>query len=440
MNQKTSAGGLVVSLVAKTGNTLHAGYMAGNRLRMGSTDTGSHYPFAWNDRRVETLVIDPASGALESLDLCPLGDSVLRKKQALFVASSIGDIDGDGDDEIVCGVSLASADDPKEGGEAYILGFKRETDGWKPFPVAAFPDDSGISLLRSVAVGDVDDDGRAEIVVGTRPNGHVLLLKMDGQRFVRTDLEELAFGPAETNVREVKIGQLGGMTSPAIFAAIARTNAVKWGATPGVITMYALRDGTWQRSVVDEFDGGATHSRMIQVGAFGRRQENVLVANTVGVYDEASDRIVTPSRMVAYRFSKGTFHREQLCTLPTAIKSRGFDVGDIEGDGIQELVVGTRNIDSCQEPTVLSCYKKQAEALSCHQIAQSDRPMGFHCVRVVDVDQDGQAEIIASDDGNGSIYQFKRSATGWDRRALYQGNYAVFVVSIDYVKGQGCIL
>jgi len=428
---------LLASMVIKEGARLDEAYMRRKLTHMGRIESGAHYPFAWRDRGVEALLLDPRSGSVTSLDLTPHPTSPLagqlRNRQAVFVCSGVGDIDGDGESEIVCAVSVAGPDGTLSPKAAYVLGFRRVEEQWRPFPILEFSEASEVSLIRSVAVGDVDADGKDEIVLGTRPNGAVFLIANRSGLYECSKLEDAAFGGGTTNVREVAVGKLGNDTT-AVFATSARTNAEKWGRTPGVVSMHCYCDGRWRRQVIEDFDGGETHARMIRVAGDVASDQCCVVINEVGVYDSAARRIIRPSRLASLVWDQGRFRKRRLFDLPNAIKSRGFDIGDVDGDGQNEIVVGTRHLDTSLVSPSLTAWKLQSDGRwIAENIAQSDKSMGFHCVRLARLGEEPTWSTLASDDGNGTLNIFRRDSTQWRGRKLLDGNLALFVADIDTV-------
>lgn len=391
-----------------------------------SGDSVANYPYGWHERRVELLIVDASNDwmrtrlPMPSALLTPEDRQTPPAGEAYLAVAAVGDIDGDGKREIVCGVSL-DADD------ACLLAYSRSSDGWTPALIGRF--DGDLSFIRSISVGDVNGDGVDEIVVGGRPNGHVLLLEPATDR--HTLLDHGSYGSGTTNVREVLIAQVGNRR-PGILATVARQDADKWAATPGSVLLYTPHRSGWRRLVIDDFDG-STHSRMIRVGQVKGGRTPWIIANAVGVLDPTTNRIVRPSSMVMYPLTAGRIHKETIDDLPQAIKSRGFACGDVDGDGQEELVVGTRSLAIRGYGTtflLMFKYDSGPGRWRREEIARSRTDLGFHCVGVFDVDGDGQDEVVASEDAKGLIRLYKRVGETWVTRIIARYPHRLFVTSI----------
>lgn len=340
------------------------------------------------------------------------------EEEGLFVCSAIGDIDGDGQPEIVCGVTRADG--------ASLLSFKRVGDDWVKRVIAEGLD--GIEYVRTICTGDVDGDGVDEILLASRPNGRVLLFDAQGDGFVQTIIEDATFGEGTTNAREVLIADVDGDGRNELLVTTARTDAVKWGSTPGVLLVFERDGDGWTRRVVDDF-GGETHTRMMRVGALGNDSGPLMVVNEVGIYSREERRIVRPTRMVVHRLGRDDGARECIAEIEGAVKSRGFALGDIDGDGRNALVLGTRAVELA-DPSYLYAYRQTPDGAWTREEIERSGSFGYHFVELIDTDDDGVREVVASDDSRGQIKLYKPGADGWLVRELIGFPYALFSIAI----------
>ncbi len=234
-------------------------------------------------KRLEALVLDPDAGwKAERLDLRYPG-AAEAIENGEFVVSEIGDIDGDGRQEIVFAVTPTAA-------PSYLLAYRCEGGTWQAEPI--YRDFKSAEFIRSVALGDLDGDGCDEIVIGSRPDGAIVLFDRgpSGSSHYSAELiDTQQQGANNSNIREVAIGDIGNTGQLDIFAASARANEpVKWDRVPGFIFRYRKSRGHWERSIVEDH-GGQTHTRMLRIGKVHGVQQAVSCA--VGVHDREHQRI-----------------------------------------------------------------------------------------------------------------------------------------------------
>jgi hypothetical protein len=375
------------------------------------------------------LLLDPAGRVPGvSFDLRLESAAALRSDTApdegLFVCSALGEIDGDGSQAIVCAVTRKSG--------AYLLSYKQSAGGeWSKTVIS--PNVTGLNFIRSVSIGDVDQDGKQEIVLASRPNGRVAYFRNDGGTYSEHLLEENTYGAGTTNAREVLVTDSDGDGRNEVLVATARTDAEKWAFTPGALLQFKHQDGAFVRTVISDFDG-QTHSRMIRFGRVGRTAQPALVVNEVGVFHSDTKVIDPPTRMVLLRNAAGSWHKEHVADIEGAVKSRGFALGDVDHDGENELVAGTRAVEM-SDPSHLYVFKQSADGTWSSNIIESSGAMGYHLVETADIDGDGADEILASDDSKGLLKTYKRTAGGWEIKPFLSWDHALFCVSMYCVAG-----
>jgi len=238
---------------------------------------------------------------------------------------------------------LRATDDRGRVGEARRSFFVVDDPSWKrPFPI-----DLGSSGEAPPVLVDVDGDGRDEIVLPTA-DGLVRILSFgpDGLRTIAAALDERRSLPGvardigvvrETVVRGAAVGDLGGGGTPAIVVA-SREGKVYAFAPNGE------RLGGFPVAISSDSSQRASPSAPVEVGILsqpvladldGRAGLEIVVAALDGrVHAWRKDGSPLPGFPVALRGSGGAADR-----LDKSVSTPA--VGDIDGDGRPEIVVGS---------------------------------------------------------------------------------------------------
>lgn len=137
--------------------------------------------------------------------------------------ATMGDIDGDGEDEII----VAPGPDPSA--NATVKVYKK--NGTFLLEQTIFSTKFGLT----VAAGDIDGDGRAEIIVGAGPgplnNSHVKVLSFNGSSLVTTGIDFVALPSLYLSGANVALGDLDGDGIKELIV----------GAGPGLLTPSRVR-------------------------------------------------------------------------------------------------------------------------------------------------------------------------------------------------------
>jgi len=184
----SQAGLVTVRLSSGTTNTFRpygTKYTGGIELAAGQTDQST----AWE------LVLAPSSGAAATVLVTDVKGRVLRswlayRKEFTGGATvAIGDIDGDGKREIITGAG--------RGGGPHVRTFRTDGVPWKG---AFFAFDANSNGGANVATGDIDGDGRDELVVGSGP-GMAPTVRIYGADLRLVNQFSLANTPSATGIK-----------------------------------------------------------------------------------------------------------------------------------------------------------------------------------------------------------------------------------------------
>jgi hypothetical protein len=326
------------------------------------------------------------------------------------------------------------------GGHCYVIDFRHDGESWRPEPVCR--DFESVDFIRSMAIGDIDQDGCDEIVIGTRPDGATMLLDRGPSHssyYGVQIIDSKQQGAGVSNIREVAIGDLG-TGRPDVFTASARSNTrpkwdrnpdLKWESVPGHIFRHHLVDGRWLRTEIEDH-GGVTHSRVLRVGSLAGAQR--VVSCSVGVRDVERQRIdPDPVLRMHTLMPDGAIASETIGVLEKSIMCRSMAIGDIDGDGENELVVGTRSLSfGDYGKTFLYAYK-YANGAWTRTIIDTSEPLGFRSLILADLDGDGRLAVIASDDGKGLIKAYRFRDGAWQAEVILSRPNFIFVTAMSMV-------
>lgn len=324
-------------------------------------------------------------------------------------------------EDIVCAVTRPQG--------ASLLLFERDPGGgWRKRVLVEKLE--GLGFVRSISTGDINGDGRDEVLLASRPHGRVVAIFITEAGVAEHVLEQDTYGHGTTNAREVLVFDVDGSGSNSVLVTTARTDAEKWASTPGEVILFRGSGTDWSRETLEAF-GGTTHSRMIRVGQLGHsRAAPSIIINEVGIYDSASKQITDPTRMLRIEPAATGWATHEIAVIEDAVKSRGFDLADVDGDGRNELVVGTRAVE-LSDPSYLYLYREAKDGQWTRETIERSGALGYHHVEGIDLDGDGRDEIVASDDSKGMLKCYKLLDDGsWEVTPLLSIDHALFCVSI----------
>jgi WD40 repeat protein len=299
----------------------------------------------------------------------------------------VADCDSDGTMEIITGNGE---------GIVYIFDAISHKQEWKSEGKDLEIDDSIIGKIEDIgdtlgrdahgiAIGNVDDDENLEIVIGTgyktdTPWGRIYIV--DG----KTHKIEGIIGPISSRHRGIAIDDVDlDEENEIIFGS-----GVSLGETAGegYIYIYSYEDGDFIREWKSEdLDGDVIGLKTYDLDGDGQKE---IIAGNGYRYNQGYCFIFN------YVGEDGTagsgsppLYEEVWSSEDIGPKAYGLDVGDIDNDGIIEIVVGN-------QPGYIWIFDG-----STHQVEWKSPLMGTDILGIAlsDVDQDGEIEIVASQGG-----------------------------------------
>jgi hypothetical protein len=235
--------------------------------------------------------------------------------------------------------------------------------------------------LRDLESGDVDGDGRDEVVIATHDQGVIAVLHPDeGWRVEQVDREP------DTFVHEIEIGDVDGDKVAEFFSTPSKPNKLDQ-EQPGEVRMYKYTGGGWQRSVVDA--PGDTHAKEILVAdTDGDRVAELYVVWEGAVTKDG--KLTQPVTVKQYRGKDGGFASTVVASVPDR-QMRALAAGDVNGDGSIDLV-GTS--------LKAGVWLFERDGAGWKRTLIDGQSSGFeHPLHLADLDGDGLLEVyVAAED------------------------------------------
>jgi len=262
--------------------------------------------------------------------------------------------------------------------------------------------------IRDLEIGDVDGDGKDELVVATHDAGVVAVIEpeeADGTGKGVTELDQLA----DTFVHEIEIGDVDGDGKNEFFATPSERNRAN-ESQAGKVVMYKYQGGKYVRTVVEEEAG--THAKEIlatDIDGDGKSEFfSVFEAAT-----DANKNVIRPVTIRQYALGKdGSFTHTDIATIDDR-QTRFLVPGDFDGDGRQELVAAAMKTGLW--------YLDSADGKTWTKTLIDANSGGFeHACYAADLDGNGSLDLyVASDDQHElRVYSFDKDTKTWSKQVI----------------------
>jgi len=191
------------------------------------------------------------------------------------------------------------------------------------------------SRMRDAEIGDFKGDGTASIAVATHDKGVVAVVHPtgDGYEVVELDEKENIF------VHEIEVGDLNGDGVLEIYATPSEPNRLDGSGQKGEVVRYVPGAGGERTVVADLGERHAKEILVADVDGDGREELYVSVEGEIEG-EGGAKRIKSPVSIRRYLADTPADQGEEIAVIQDSL-SRFLTVGDIDGDGKNEMIAAT---------------------------------------------------------------------------------------------------
>lgn len=292
--------------------------------------------------------------------------------------------------------------------KAMIKKWTREGTEWKSTLIWERNWGGKFQRIRDLEIGDVDGDGKPELVIASHDFGVVAVIEpelADGKGAGVTELDLLA----DTFVHEIELGDVDGDGKLEIYATPSERNKAN-ASQPGLVVSYRYIDGKYVRTVMEDEPG--THAKEILAADLdGDGKSEVFSVFEAEVENKQVKRPVLIRQYLPK--ADGSFEKVDVSSIEDR-QTRFLLHGDIDGDGYQELVAAAMK-------SGLWMLRSADKGKTWEKSLIDDKSSGFeHASLLTDLDGDGQLELyVAADDQREvRVYTYDRAAKTWSKEVI----------------------
>src|SRR3954451_12280572 len=276
-------------------------------------------------------------------------------------AVAIGDVTGDGRADVVATSAQGSYADYR----VYVAASL--PDGTLAAPVSYPTPGTGTNRIESVAIGDITDDGRADVVVGAAGLGVLVYPQL------ATGLLGSPTVIATPHTLRVAVGDLDG-------AAGIDLAAVGWG--DDLVSVF-LNDGQGALGGATTYPARHSGYDDLEIGdVSGDGRDDIVVMS--------GQTYATPNVSVVPQLAGGGFGAAAEYRVGDQINSNGIGVGDVTGDGRVDVVAA---YGGNKPQSRLAVFAQTSVGLLASPVSYPvyDIPTA---VEVADLDKDGRGDVV----------------------------------------------
>src|SRR4051812_8017743 len=276
-------------------------------------------------------------------------------------AVAIGDVTGDGRADVVATSAQGSYADYR----VYVVASL--PDGTLGAPVSYPTPGTGTNRIESVAIGDITDDGRADVIVGAAGLGVLVYPQLT------TGLLGAPTVVPTPHTLRVAVGDLDS-------AAGIDLAAVGWG--DDLVSVF-LKDGQGALGGATTYPARHSGYDDLEIGDVSGDGRDDIVVMSGQIY-------ATPNVSVMPQLAGGGFGAAAEYRVGDQINSNGIGVGDVTGDGRSDVVAA---YGGNQPQSRLAVFAQTSVGLLASPVSYPvyDIPTA---VEVADLDKDGRGDVV----------------------------------------------
>ena len=280
-------------------------------------------------------------------------------------AVAIGDVTGDGHADVVATGGLSFTD-------YRVFVVAGLPDGTFDAPVSYATAGSGAHRLQTVAIGDITDDGRADVIVGASGLGIQIFPQLETGVLGTPTLIETP------DSLKVRVGNLDAAVGLDLVG-------IGWGT--GTVSVF-LNDGAGRLGAPVVYPAGHGGYDDLEVGDVARDGLDDIVVMSGQTY-------AIPNISVLPQLAAGGFGPAAEYRVAGQVNTNGIGVGDVTGDGRSDVVASYGG----NTPTArLAVFAQTGDGLLGSPVAYTSYDIPTP-VEIADLDRDGRPDVVTLHSG-----------------------------------------